>query len=168
MSDRTRNLQTTPQEANDLSNLRTVAPDKEPPHSNTDLSTASIQSIPVARLSRRSETRSLSSLIPSPTISTLRDQIGKDSPGRRAVSSKPNGILTNPYYKYEGGPLGRLIAFLANILKAIETTLLGRRKPAPARPPKVTAPPQPATQSKQSSKKVIKPSEAHKPVRDNR
>lgn len=168
MSDRTSNLQTNPQEANDLSNLRTIAPEKTEAHSITDLSSASIQSIPVARLSRRSETRTLSSLLPSPTISSLREQVSKESPGRRAVSSKRKGILTNPYYKYEGGPLGRLIAFLANILKALETALLGRRRTAPARAPKVIVPPQPATQTKGTSKKILKPSDAHKPVRDTR
>lgn len=168
MSDRTRNHQSTP-EAIDLSTLRATAPEHDRASGGTDLSAASIQSIPVARLSARQEKRSLSKLIPSPTISTLREQVSKDSPKRRATPGKPHGILNNPYYKYEGGPLGRLVAFVANLLKALETALLRRLKPAPRPiPQKVVTPvEQPGAQST-TKRKIIKPSEGHKVVRDSR
>jgi hypothetical protein len=168
MSDRTRNLQATPQEANDLSTLRTVAPDTAASSSGTDLSSATIQSIPVARLSTRQEKRPLSKLIPSPTISSLREQVNKDSNKRRGAPKKANGIITNPYYKYEGGPIGRLVAFLANLLKALETAILRRLKPSPQPAPNVVVPQPQPTQSKTTKKKILKPSEGHKPIRDNR
>lgn len=42
------------------------------------------------------------------------------------------GLLTNPFYRYEGGPLTRIMTFLANLLKLLEQLILGRLKKAPA------------------------------------
>jgi hypothetical protein len=36
------------------------------------------------------------------------------------------GILKNPFYKYRGGIFGRIITFLANVLKCLEVLLLRR------------------------------------------
>jgi hypothetical protein len=43
---------------------------------------------------------------------------------------KPYGIFSNPYYRYEGGPISRLITFLANLMKCIEQLLLRLMMPA--------------------------------------
>ncbi len=137
MNDRTRNLQAPPSEVKDLSDLRASLPQKsslDQVPTNTDLASASIQSIPVARLSARPERRTLSSLTPTPTFAALREHATKENTKSRGAASKPNGIFKNPYFRYKGGPLGRIVAFIANVLKAIEQALFRRLKPPPLRP----------------------------------
>lgn len=137
MNDRVRNPQAPPTEVNDLSDLRASMPQKSntaAPSATTDLSTASIQSIPVARLSARPERRALSTLTPTPTFAALREQASKEGSKSKGATSKPNGIFKNPYFRYKGGPIGRLVAFIANVLKALEQALFRRLKPMQPRP----------------------------------
>lgn len=137
MNDRVRNPQAPPTEVNDLSDLRASMLEKShraPPATNTDLSTASIQSIPVARLTARAERRALSSLTPTPTFAALREQASKEGSKSKGATSKPNGIFKNPYFRYKGGPIARLVAFIANVLKALEQALFRRPKPMQPRP----------------------------------
>jgi len=167
MSERTKNLHAT-QEAADLSSLRASAPESARSNGSPDLASASIQSIPVARVSARQEKRPLSKLIPSPTISSLREQASKDLPRKRGSATKPHGIFKNPYFKYEGGPIGRIVAFLANLLKALETALLQRLKPTPQAAPKVAPPAIQPNELTTRTKKKATPAEGHKVVRDSR
>lgn len=144
MSERTRSSHSngTQHEANDLAELhtsKTHAALRETMNeaSNTDLSSASIQSINVVRLSARPEQRKLSSrggAVPA-DIEPKKDSLG----GTRAATGRDNryGVLTNPYYPYKGDPLTRLITLLANIVKSLESHLLAaleRQPPSPRLP----------------------------------
>lgn len=138
MSDRTRNPQTTPQntsQAIDLTELHAsvtagLKTEITTTSQNTDLTTASIPSANVVRLSAKPEKRPLSHL--SVGAHTTTEPETKVAPRKGAPSNRPNGIITNPYYRYEGGLLDKLITFLANVLKFLERALL--RALAPQRP----------------------------------
>lgn len=137
MNERTRSPQrnSAPKEAIDLTKLRASKlesmPDKDIPHTtSTDLANASIKSTSVARLSSRPEKRT--QLTPLTSGSHLEN--GSERPAKMGARSSASGrarsgVFNNPYYRYQGGPLGRLITFLANILKALESSLLSAFKP---------------------------------------
>jgi hypothetical protein len=152
MTERTRGLHTTgaQHEALDLIDLHASKPQEslnltvtEP--SSTDLSSASIQSIHVVRLSARPEKRTASSL----NVSTAPDldTSSETKQGRHAGTKRggSHGILKNPHFPYQGGPVERLITLLANILKRIESSLLASLRP--------TTPPSPLLKKVITSKK---------------
>lgn len=143
MTERTRGSQLTgsPPEAIDLNELHAskvsdASLSSETHPANTDLASASIQSISVVRLSTRPERRKVA----SPTLS-LNGDATVSTETKSAAPSRPRrgatfGVLKNPYYKYEGNPFERLISLVANILKVIEHSLLKSFKPqTPPTPP---------------------------------
>jgi hypothetical protein len=143
MTERTRGSQLTgsPPEAIDLNELhaskvRDTSLSSETRPANTDLASASIQSISVVRLSARPERRKVASptlsLNGEPTVST---ETKSPAPSRQRRGAT-FGVLKNPYYKYEGNPFERLISLVANLLKVIEHSLLKSFKPqTPPTPP---------------------------------
>ncbi len=143
MTERTRGSQLTGSspEAIDLNELHAskvtdIALSAEAKPENTDLASASIQSISVVRLSARPERRKIS----SPTLSQNGEATVSTEP-KNTTPSRPRrgatfGVLKNPYYKYEGNVFERLISLVANILKVLEHALLRTFKPkAPPTPP---------------------------------
>ena len=140
MTERTRGSQPSgsPQEAIDLNELHASKTQEQLRASafdsaNTDLASASIQSISVVRLSTRPEKRKLTNLSPSldTETSTLRDPKVLKRPVTK--SNQKHGIFKNPYFPYEGGPLGRLISLLANLMKVVELAIFNN--PQHAQPP---------------------------------
>ena len=102
--------------------------------SNTDLSSASIQSISVVRLSARPEKRKLSSLnVPTPPEL---EPAAEHPPRQRSEPKRAesHGILKNPYFPYKGNLLERFITLLANILKYLERSLLTAQRPLVPQP----------------------------------
>lgn len=144
MSERTRSSHPsgTHHEALDLTNLHASKTQESLRHettetANTDLSSASIQSISVVRLSARPEKRKLSSLN-VPTVHDLEDSRVDKQPARPHHTRRENhGILKNPYFPYQGGPLERLITLVANLLKHLERSLLASLQPQAPQPPQV-------------------------------
>lgn len=140
MTERTKGSQQSgsPQEAIDLTELRASRAQTELSSANTDLASASIQSTNVVRLSVRPEMRKVSS--PSISLGTdpeaTRDT--KPSAPQSHARNQKHGILRNPYFRYEGGPLGRLITLVANLLKALETAVFNTIKPTHSTPPAKT------------------------------
>lgn len=141
MSERIRSSHTsgTHQEAHDLTDLHASKTQESLRHeitdaANTDLASASIQSINVVRLSTRPEKRKVSSLsVPTvPEIDPTSEQ--KREPRPQATRGQANGILKNPFFPYQGGPLERLITLLANVLKYLERSLLASLRPQPPQP----------------------------------
>jgi hypothetical protein len=142
MTDRTRDAQLTNsnQEAIDLNELHaskaTQALRSEVSQvANTDLASASIQSISVVRLSARPEKRKLTAPLLAPT-----DELSQTTEPQKNTSTRPRanktiGVLKNPYYKYEGNVLERCITLFANLLKVIEHALLKSFKPQLPVPP---------------------------------
>jgi hypothetical protein len=138
MTDRTRGSQLTGSqpEAIDLNDLHASKPDDllKPSSSqaaNTDLASASIQSISVVRLSTRPEKRKVA----SPTLSPTEERATSPDQ-KRPSTSRPRkgvtpGVLKNPFYKYEGNIFERFITLVANLLKVIEHALLNSFKPQP-------------------------------------
>jgi hypothetical protein len=144
MSERTRGSHTngTHHEALDLTNLHTSKSQESLRNeitdaANTDLSSASIQSISVVRLSARPEKRKISSLNVTtvPDLDDTREQNQLARPQQTRGSN--HGILKNPYFPYQGGPLERLITLMANLLKHLERSLLASLRPQvqPQHPP---------------------------------
>ncbi|MEN9845512.1 MAG: hypothetical protein RIS36_659 [Pseudomonadota bacterium] len=107
---------------------------------NTDLTSASIQSISVVRLTAQPGKRKLSSLNLS-TVPAL-DETREDNPKVRPQHSRRenHGILKNPYFSYRGGPLERFITLVANLLKYLERSLLASLQPQAPQPPHVITP----------------------------
>lgn len=66
----------------------------------------------------------------------------KPNSGKPSPSSAKKNLLSNPYYRYEGDPLSRVMTFLANVIKMIEQLFLNRlqksKMPLPA--PKIVLP----------------------------
>lgn len=173
MSDRTRNPQTSPQnssQAIDLTELHasvTAGLRNAPPATpeNTDLATASIASANVVRLSAKIEKRDLTQL--SMGTTTSNETTTQATPRKGAPSHRPHGIITNPYYRYEGGLLDKLIAFLANILKFLERTLLRALAPAkPATPQRHISSPTEKTEDKEKKEKSRDSRDVQLPVRE--
>ena len=106
---------------------------------NTDLASASIQSISVVRLSPRPERRKLTSPSLAASEGPEQSQEQKKAAHPRPRADARFGVLKNPFYKYEGNILERCITLLANLLKVIEISLLKSFKPQPPpAPQKVT------------------------------
>lgn len=135
-----------------LSDHRAPAPSTTPgstSSANLDLANLSIETSSVVRLSPRPEKRSTATerlQTQTATKSTATAEARKTPPKRF-------GIFKNPCYKYEGGPLGILISFLANILKVLEQLLLRPRIVAPqVRPRTQSLFPLPQTEKKRKTK----------------
>ena len=136
MSERTRGSHTsgTHHEALDLTDLHASKSQESLRNdvtdaANTDLSSASIQSISVVRLSARPEKRKISS-INVPTVPDLDETREQKQPIRpHQTRGEKHGILKNPYFPYQGGPLERFITLLANLLKHLERSLLSSLRP---------------------------------------
>lgn len=146
MTERTRGSQLTGsnQEAIDLNDLHAskaseAIRSESSQSANTDLASASIQSISVVRLSARPEKRKITtpSLSASEEPSKAHEQKRASTPRHR--QNERLGILKNPYYKYEGNILERCISLVANLMKVLEVALLKGFKPQPLpTPPNVT------------------------------
>jgi hypothetical protein len=142
MSERNRSSHTTGthQEAHDLTELHAARTQESlrqeiTDAANTDLASASIQSISVVRLSARPEKRKVSSLN-VPTDTDLEPTSGQKRESRpQAPRGLSNGILKNPYFPYQGGPLERLITLLANVLKHFERSIIASLRPQSPQPP---------------------------------
>ena len=137
MTERTRGSQPngSPQEAIDLTELHASKTQEQLrasafDSSHTDLASASIPSSSVVRLSARPEKRKLTNL--SSENSSSQEPKVLNNPVTR--SSQKHGVFKNPYFPYEGGPLGRLISLIANLLKVVELSIF-------TTPQRVTPPP---------------------------
>lgn len=148
MTERTRGSQpsSSPQEAIDLNELHASKTQEQLRASafdsaNTDLASASIQSISVVRLSARPEKRKLTHLSPGASMEPTEQHEPKIGTKHTVRSNQKHGIFKNPYFPYEGGPLGRLISLIANLMKVIELAVFNPGKPAaltPLTPPVTT------------------------------
>lgn len=141
MTERTRGSQPSgsPQEAIDLNELHASKTHEQLRASvldsaNTDLASASIQSISVVRLSTRPEKRKLT-LSPGASAETSSHLEQKAPKKPAARSNQRHGVFKNPYFPYEGGPLGRLISLLANLMKVVELAVFNNPKDASPLPP---------------------------------
>lgn len=145
MTDRTRGPHTSgsPQEAIDLNELHASKTQEalrtevlEP--SNTDLSSASIQSISVVRLSARPEKRKHAGpLRPTSTEGELQKEANASKKPLQG-KGQPHGLLKNPYFPYQGNLLERFVTFIANFLKVAELSILKSLRPTPPpAPPRV-------------------------------
>jgi hypothetical protein len=173
MSDRTRNPQTNQQngaQAIDLTELHAsvtagLKAEQPPASQNTDLASASSPSANIVRLSAKPEKRPLSHLSPGATTTT--EPATKSVARKGAPSNRPNGIITNPYYRYEGGLLDKIITFFANILKFLERALLRsltQTKPAP--PQRQVVPSTEKTEEKEKKEKARENLDVQLPVRE--
>jgi len=141
MSDRTRSPHhnTPSKEAIDLTELRasntqSALREEARPSTTTDLTQATIPPTSIARLSAKPEKRAR--LTPLSTASNIRPPTEREreaAPRSKNTSPQRPGVFRNPHYRYHGGPLGRLLTFFANILKALEASLLATLKPSPPR-----------------------------------
>jgi len=145
MSERTRGSQIpgAQQEVHDLTDLHASKTQESLRHSvtepaNTDLASVSIQSISVVRLSTRPEKRKVTGLtVPTnPELDPTSEK--QERQGANPTRGQRHGILRNPYFPYEGGPVERLITLLANVLKHLERSLLASLRPAPPQAPPQT------------------------------
>ncbi|MEY4669194.1 MAG: hypothetical protein RL518_1893 [Pseudomonadota bacterium] len=146
MSERTRgsHVSGSRPEAHDLTELHAsktadpVSPTSSEP-ANTDLASASIQSINVVRLSSRPEKRPLSSLNLATSTDVAHTTEQKIEQRPTSKRGEKHGILNNPYFPYKGGPLERFITLLANLVRYLEKSLLAalqdRPSPVPVQKP---------------------------------
>jgi hypothetical protein len=81
---------------------------------------------------------------------------------------KTNGLFSNPYYRYKGGPISRLITFLANLLKIIEQLFFKVFMPAPLPAAPSPAPTQPQSASHGTSQVEQERLKREKEARDGR
>ena len=103
----------------------------------TDLSTANIYSNQVLRASSRPERRAeierrdtrraavqarLARLQERPALA---EKLKTGTAAARASKGKPIGIFSNPHFKYRGGFFSKLLTMFANIIKFLETAILG-------------------------------------------
>jgi hypothetical protein len=142
-------------EGSDLSDLcaskeTTLKPGEFAPANEADLSIASIPPSDVMRVSQRPEVRRTigESLEPtknpetgdpitkspiSTSSVTLTNSRSRSESSKSAENGKM-GLFKNPFYRYDGGLMNKLMAFIGNILKLIERfilRLLGMRDEAP-------------------------------------
>jgi hypothetical protein len=128
-------------EVTDLSELSALkketalTPDQLAPANDSDLSSASISASDVMRVSSRSGRRVIQTTPSGPDKSTVSLT---NSRSRADISKSPEsgrmGLFKNPFYRYDGGIMNKLMAFIGNILKMIERfilRLLGMRDAAP-------------------------------------
>jgi hypothetical protein len=174
MSDQGRTIKTNAagsQEALDLSKLRaskdipTTLPENAP-----NLSQCSIAPKNVHRVATQPTSRSMQSLRPSPSIATLRSEVAARTSKANSKPSRmrPNGLFSNPYYRYKGGPISRLITFLANLLKMIEQLFFKVFMPAPLPAAPSPAPTQPQHASHGTSQVEQERLKREKEARDDR
>lgn len=142
MTERTRGSQPSgsPQEAIDLNELHASKTHEQLradvfASTNTDLASASIQSINVVRLSARPEKRKLTHLSPGTSLDPFEQHEPKTGTKPTVRSNHKHGIFKNPYFPYEGGPLGRLISLIANLMKVVELAVFNPGKQAALTPP---------------------------------
>jgi hypothetical protein len=128
------------------------------PSNQTDLSSVSISTNNIVRATHRPDPRRdpfshNAAESPSPAA----------TPGRnRSSETRAPGIFKNPTYRYSGGPISRLITFIANLLKVLERIflrLLGARDLAAP-----TNQPQQAKQSPKTSPTEKKSQEKRAPL----
>lgn len=147
-------------EGSDLSDLcaskeTTLKPGEFAPANEADLSIASIPPSDVMRVSQRPEVRrtigesleptkkpetgdpltgnSISKSPISKSSVTLTNSRSRSESSKSAENGKM-GLFKNPFYRYDGGLMNKLMAFIGNILKLIERfilRLLGMRDEAP-------------------------------------
>lgn len=136
MSDRSQNLQTEHManaESFDLSELRALRkPIQHLAEAPVNLSQASIASNNIHRITPKQEARTATSLkqVPSRGLLPLRVSRAFGKGTEASAQGARNGIFKNPYYRYRGGLLARIITFLANLLKVFERLLLRVFRPA--------------------------------------
>lgn len=129
-----------PQEAIDLNELhasktQSTLRTKVLEPSNTDLASASIQSISVVRMSARPERRDISKAFRAFTQKSGNTTESKGLNKGTAKSGASHGVFKNPFFRYEGNIFERFIALIANLLKVFELSLLRVLKPTPAPKP---------------------------------
>lgn len=105
------------------------------PANSTDLAAASISSADVLRVARRSDIRR------AVQDTTTKQQAAVElTNGRsrlhlpKSVNGTTTGIFKNPFYRYDGGLLNKVLALIGNVLKALERVflrLLGARDTSP-------------------------------------
>jgi hypothetical protein len=132
-------------EGSDLSDLcaskeTTLKPGEFAPANEADLSIASIPPSDVMRVSQRPEVRRTigESLEPtknpetgdpitkspiSTSSVTLTNSRSRSESSKSAENGKM-GLFKNPFYRYDGGLMNKLMAFIGNILKLIERFIL--------------------------------------------
>jgi hypothetical protein len=98
---------------------------KEPlnPSNETDLSSISISTSNIVRVAHKPETRRTPLSHTTSQSASPAAQTTKHSQNRSAGTPAP-GLFKNPTYRYSGGPIGRLITFIANLLKVLERIFL--------------------------------------------
>jgi len=136
MTDRTRGptAHSSPQEAIDLNELHAAKPGENPTDmgpANTDLASASIQSISVVRLSARPEKRKVGAARPTLETETKSDREPRSTTRSTSRGGEKHGVFKNPYFPYEGNLLERFVTLLANLLKVFELSVLRSLKPPP-------------------------------------
>ena len=114
----------------DLSELSAVKnPDLSPgeltPANNQDLTDLSISDPSVTRvphtpIARGVRSRSNGADVGTVTLSNSRSRTGAS----KSPESGKIGVFKNPFYRYDGGLMNKLIAFIGNILKLIERFIL--------------------------------------------
>lgn len=100
------------------------------PANSPDLATASISPADTLRVSARPEIRKT---IQDATSVELTNSRSRSTTNQRDLGSK-TGIFKNPFYRYDGGLLNKILALIGNILKIIERIflrLLGARDTTP-------------------------------------
>lgn len=131
MSDINRKIQAATQ--NEVADLSELASSKDLhqtissiPANATDLTSASISSADVLRVSQRSDIRkSLHERVSPQEVSVeLTNSRSKASPSRSAEGGTKNGVFKNAFYRYDGGLLNKILALIGNILKVIERLFL--------------------------------------------
>jgi hypothetical protein len=110
------------------------APSKDPQslsehpraENDADLTSASIAATDVLRSPHRQGVvvRGPPAKVGAGTTSNLQTLDKRRVNPQKQPQKKTNGVFTNPTYKYNGGFLSKIIAFFANILKAIERLFL--------------------------------------------
>jgi hypothetical protein len=113
-----------------------LTPDQLAPANEADLTSASISASDVMRVSQRTDMRRTAKEI---SVSPDKSAVTLSNSRSRADTSKSHengrmGLFKNPFYRYDGGIMNKLMAFIGNILKMIERfilKLLGMRDAAP-------------------------------------
>jgi hypothetical protein len=102
----------------------------------SDLASASLSSADVMRVTQRTDIRNSLQDRATPATKTSVDLTNSKSRASalKSVANNDSGIFKNPFYRYDGGLLNKILALIGNILKALERLflrLLGARDSAP-------------------------------------
>lgn len=99
-----------------------------------DLASASISPSEVLRVSQRTDVRrSIQENASTPQASLELTNSRSRSAAGKSADGTATGIFKNPFYRYDGGLLNKILALIGNILKALERIflrLLGARDAA--------------------------------------